>query len=222
MYKILKAELNYHKLSWYSIVLLIPLILLYTGEESESGTHFIIFLFPYLMINTIIPPRYKEKRDRLFTLLPIVNWHIALERIVLIIAVVSLYLISYSALYALIYPNQPSNFNSITLFFGIIIFIYSIFFIINDIFVHTLKHGSDDRGALTKFKGGMIIFIAILMLAGFYALYAKPPGLLIFYNLIAENNPFSGEFGEIKFVFVSLLLAMISVFTFAKRRSYSG
>ena len=220
MWTILKTELAYHKNSILLFLTIIAFTYLYNAVISPGNAEFMIFIMSFLIINSIISTRLREKRNRQHFRLPVSAHHIALARVLDIYLPCCFAFVELLILHFIFQKNIPFQVGKISILIGIGIFLYSLFFIFYDLY-----------SSFFKKYGKFLLVLLVLGLSAFMAagiLVMKqtnatgaPPGLLIsIIDFVKNNNPFAGESGWIRFLIVNLILSSITIITFGRCKSY--
>ncbi|MFQ5824104.1 MAG: hypothetical protein ACE5JB_08635 [bacterium] len=224
MWSILKAEFNYHKKIFLGFSIFVPLLRIYaTSPIEDLPPNYLMFWMMFLMVQSWYAFRNKEKRERQLTRLPITMRKMALARIFMVIISSLSFIVFYAIMYFVLDPVKPVNQWIWIVSFGIILFGFSVYFILADLF-------SDFFRKIGFTKNTMVVGIALFMI-GFALLglffsvttsaTGKPPipiGPII--QFIKVNNPFGGEYGIAKFMVLSIVSACLSVVTYGHRKSY--
>lgn len=205
MWRILEADLRYHK---GILMMFLPLILAYSNGFLPA------LAAPFLMVNSIIPFRSREKRDRLQAVLPVTLRQIGMARILLVI----LPCLAWYLVFLLFWWSYGAagweEVRWVMIFFGAIVAGYSVAFLLNDLFLFT-------RAATKLIVVGLLLFSLSLWLALDLKSSASPDFVVIrVIDTAQAYNPFRGVFGNFLFLAASLALAALSVFTFVRRKSH--
>ena len=206
MWQILEADLRYHK----SVFLIfLPFILAY------SSGFLPVLVVPWLMVNSIIPFRAKEKRERLLAVLPVPLRQIATARILLVMLPCLAWYLAFLLFWWAYQGVGWEEIRAAMVFWGLIVSGYSIAFALNDIFLFSR--------VATK-----LIFAALFLLfLGLWVYFdsarsSGAPALTSFFKTLQASNPFTGLEGNILLLGLSLALAALSVLTFTRRKSHTG
>lgn len=195
-------------------------VFIYNTSISPDNAEFLIFLMSFMMINSFVTYRAREKRNRLHFRLPLSTHELAGSRIL------TVYVLAILAIGVLFISHQVFQrqilfpYLRMTFLVGMSVFLFSLYFIFNDIFI-----------SLFKKYGRFFVMLAVLVLAMFIVLgivvikqandAGPSPGQLItIIDSIKNINPFSGNSGWIRFLRVVLVLSFITIFTFNRRRTY--
>ncbi len=213
MWRIILSEIEYNK--WMMVAALAVVIMLIVGESmtgKEGSLNFLYFLLPFVVINTMAPMRFKEKRDQRCIVLPVTAVSIGISRIMfIIIPVFFVYFTLFIFDIALSFHNSLSE-GTYLLFSGIVVFIYSFFFIMYDLFYMFINK---------RLIAAAVLFLVLALLVN----------LLLFTNAISGNfirNVIdlvdtiinSGRKGLIIFLSITIFFTVSSVFTYMRRKSF--
>jgi len=220
MWKLIKSDIDYQKNSLILFLGMIFFVFIYNTSISPGNAEFMIFLMTFMMMNSFVTYRAREKRNRLHFRLPLSARELAGSRIftvyVLAILAIGVMFISH-----LLFQRQISfPYQRISVMVGMSIFLFSLYFIFNDIFT-----------SLFKKYGRFIVMLGVLVVAMFMVLGivvikqtneagSSPGQLMTIIDFIKNINPFSGSSGGIRFLRVVLVLSFITIFTFNRRKSY--
>ena len=220
MWQLLKTELGYN---WIHLVVIffVPLIFVYQLSASSENLNFLYVLFAFITVNNMNTFRIKEKRDRCHAILPLSGKKIALARLgsIVIMPCLVIYVV-YISLHLLFREARSVIDLNMIVGFGILNCLYSAFFVLYDLYSAFLrKHSSRIILGLVLLGGvfnllGVFVFIQAKNSSGI------PSVLTNIIEFVTRCNPFAGEYGAAKFLVFSLLMALLSITTFGRRRSY--
>ncbi|MFC1564543.1 hypothetical protein ACFL6G_06370 [candidate division KSB1 bacterium] len=221
MWRILKAEADYHRWMILSMLILIALftmyrfyyIFKYEGWTSEvNSLNIFYFLLPFFILNSFIPTRFKEKRDRKNIMLPLSSYSIGSSRIMTIILPAILVYLVFFILDTSTIGLENISIKAYFIGYGFIIFIYSMFFIFYDLFLSHLG------------KNIMIIGIGLLVIGLLINImifkFSVPEKTANTVGFIVDSIIHSGKTGVIRLLLLSLVTALASVYSFVHRKSY--
>lgn len=222
MWRILKAEINYNKKLILGCFAFIPLVCMYEVAISGVRIGFVLIIIYILTIHWNIS-RNKNKRDYQLTRLPLAVRQIAWARFLMIfLACINVSLFYYLTFLAFNFrtPNEPIK---LIAYCGIILFGFSIYFILRDFRVVSLKKIGL---SINRLKAILILIVLGLNFLVIYSIIQiKSSGevpVLIHYldkiNLLADPPAKSYEIAI--FFVMSLALAYSTVFTFGRRKTY--
>jgi hypothetical protein len=234
MWTLIKSELKYYKihfLFWFNLLLLLvfiqawlPLLPTFMQEGMNPVTFsFVLFWIIFLMFQMWVTLRNKENRTFQLISLPISYFSIAVARILMILfPCVLLLLISTILIFVGDFPTS-NVLRRLIIINGIIISVFSLYFIIRDLFLPFFR-----RIGLSKERiiAGALLLGVALNLLGLLVFIKTKSGNANFnffnkiHNILVTYNPFSGDYGLIKFVLFFMSLAFLSVITFSRSKSY--
>lgn len=225
MWILIKNEFDYNQIlfsSIMSIVLIISSLIVYQPiEDLPSGI--LMFWMMLLVCQFWVNFRHKENRDLQYARLPVSIGRIAASRILVII------LISFSMIGLLILSQIILRHGTIIKWrgsfvaFGIIIFIFSSYFVLRDLFLYFLRNNSifpisKDTAIL------LLVFLALILnILGIFAFYRAQKGeLKIFkiFDFFRFNPLFNTVGGIVQFIILWGLMSVLSIFTYGWRKSY--
>lgn len=220
MWNLLLEEFNYNKLQavlLYSLVMVISFILInYTDGEANI----FVALCWFFIIHRAFVLMMKEKRDRLFLLLPLPSWKIGLTRVLIMLIPFFLVIAQYFVIKA-IFSEIVIVIDDRYLFtmFGIYQFAYTVFFIFRDalksvltldkskiviigMFV-TLMGTAHFLFLLKRFRGGPMdeTPLIVKLLGGVFSFLFSIKGIVILFGICG-------------------VVYLISVLTFVNKKSY--
>ena len=220
MWKLIKSDLEYQKNSILLFLGIIFFIFIYNAFISPGNAEFMIFLMTFMMMNSFVTIRAREKRNRLHPRLPLSAREVGGSRI-LIVYILALLAIGVLFISHQLFQRQVSfPYQRITVLVGISVFLFSLYFIFYDL-----------CRSLFKKYGRFFVMLGVLVLALFMGLgivvmkqtnaTGAPPGLMIsIIDFVKNNNPLAGNTGWIRFLILNLILSIITIFTFNRRKSY--
>lgn len=222
MFQVIKAELDYNRKLILGCFALILLVCIY--EVAISGVRIGYVLIVIYMLTTFWNIfRNKEKRDYQLSRLPLTVRQIAGVRFIMICLACVTISLSYYLLYLAFNFRTPDEPVKLIAYTGIILFGFSIYFMLRDFRVVSLKK---IRLSRNRFKAILILIVLGLNFLTIYSIIQLktsgevPP--LIHYldkiNLLADPPANSSEIAI--FLVVSLVLAYSTIFTFNWRKTY--
>lgn len=207
MWRILEADLRYHK----SVFLIfLPFILAYSKGFLPA-----MVVTPWLMVNTVIPFRSKEKRERLLAILPVTLRQIAMARILLVMIPSLAWYLAFFLFWWTYSGIGMEEIRAAMVIWGLIVSGYSVAFAINDVFLFT-------RMAIKSIFAALLLLFLGLWVAYDFSNSSGAPALTTFLETLQASNPFAGLQGNILLLGVSLALAALSVLTFERRKTHTG
>ncbi|MCP4725247.1 MAG: hypothetical protein GY863_09435 [bacterium] len=219
MWKILRSEIEYNKWMAVAAFLMISMFIWYKNwTGTDNDLNFFYFLMPFLILNSVVPIRFKEKRDQKNIMLPVTSRTVGASRIMLIFIPAILIYVMFYLLNSIFSQLETINPGTYILCFNLIIFIYSMFFIFYDLFNSLRKVN------FLRYKKAVAIgiFALVLLLAlniflfksGLPESYSKP-----IINVI-DSIINSDRTGLTRFSVMTLFMAAASVLTYTNRKSF--
>lgn len=225
---ILGAEFGYNKVLFLILLSFVPALAYITihppMEDFPMGI--MMFWLMFMSAQFWIIFRNKENRDYQQVRLPVSTGGIAMVRL----GMVALLCVSMIALccatQVIVKPAGPVVFKGMLVAFGIILLLFSTYFILRDLILFFLRNNRVFK--LTKeHTKTVLIFVALLLnLLGVYyflvGLRGSEPssGLIRIIRFFIYNPLFTTELGIAKFVIGCLIFSGFSVVTFLRRKSY--
>jgi hypothetical protein len=220
MWKLIKSDLDYHKNSILLFLGIIFFVFIYNTSISPGNAEFLIFLMTFMMMNSFVTYRAREKRNRLHFRLPLSARELAGSRILFVYVLATLAIGILFISHQLFQRQVSFPYLRMTVLVGMSVFLSLLYFIFYDIFI-----------SLFKKYGRFIVMLGVLVVAMFMVLgivvmkqtneAGSSPGQLIsIIDFIKNINPFAGRSGGIRFLRVILVLSFITIFTFNRRKSY--
>lgn len=217
MWKLIKAEFSYFRI-FYSVIFLIvfayTLILIFTNIARGALHDIFGFLLPLSFIYAFVHPvfiRYREKRDICHFLLPVSTFKIAFARIVVLVLHWFLIRLYYLVL---IYHYQIDPYLTPVLPAGLFLAAIVLFIIIQDV-SFILPFNIKNRKPAVVIITALVILTGGVFILNFVRIYAIKN---IFYNSIYKQAYYFWALGFI----LTIILSLISVFTFNKRKFYQA
>jgi hypothetical protein len=221
MWRILKAEIKYNRTSFVLFLITIPVVLIYAAYTPSGLPHFIAWLMAFLMVNTWNALRIREKREFQLVQLPVSVRQLALARMLMVILSPAIFVGIYAVIQSAVDPKGQTNLRALLTLYGLIVLIFSLAFVFRDRAIGSklLKQGKIAIVAL----GGLGVAANIYALVVFRRLSdssGPPPAFIRALAYVLENNPSTTNSRTIVFLVVSLALALLTVVTFVRRRTY--
>jgi hypothetical protein len=186
MWKLIKSDLDYQKNSIILFLGIIFFAFIYNIFSSPGNAKFMVFLMTFMMMNSFITTRAREKRNRLHLRLPVSANELGGSRI-LIVYVLSVLAVGVLFISHRLLPRHASfPYQRIAVMIGISIFLFSVYFIFYDIFTSFFKK----YGRFFVMLGVMVL--VLFMVLGIVVMKqtnatGSPPGLLISILIIARS-----------------------------------
>lgn len=223
MFHIFKAEFDYNRYAFMGVLLIvIPICILEAMLEDLPRFYVTIPMFwiglYWLMI------RNKEIREYYFVQLPHSRCKLALARIGMIV-LPSLVIMGFYELIHFIFQyrgpaNYPVSIKNLVTFLAIILFIFSVYFIMRDFILFFLR--SNRFFKLRKEQSKTILLFAMLAvnILGVFALIMRPALIGKVFEYFIHDNPFADVNNVIIFSAITLALAVLSVASYSRRKAY--
>jgi hypothetical protein len=221
MWHILRAEIAYNRLNYAFFLLLLVPVLAYDAARESATPTFLAWLFMFLMVNNWNAFRIREKRSFQLAQLPVAARTVGMARF----ALLAFFSGSYAAIYALLrliaIPEDPIGGRIILSIFALTVTIFALVLMFRDRFVGTK--------ALVQGKTFLVVILGLAVAANFYGIIvarrasqagAGTPGFVKVMEFASAHNPAATVSGTAVFVAASLGLGLLSVLTFARRRTH--
>ena len=222
MWRIIRAEVSYHKYIFLVFLALIPGLIVHEMRGPVERVHpaLIIWMLVFLPVNTWVSVRAKDKRELQYTQLPIAAYKIGAARIALVLGSALATTAVYSVLHFIVVPDAPFHLRAFLVSIAGVLFLYSLVFIIMDRVVgsRTLRDG----------KVWITIVLAFMVLGNVYLLIAtrrlrraggEPPFFIKVIEYVFEHHPFSTDVHTAVTVCVVIALALLSIVSFTRRKT---
>jgi len=228
MWRILITEFNYNKILFLVLFGLVPIIAymaVYPPLEDMPAT-MLLFCVMLMPIQNWIIFRNRENRDRGHALLPVSVVLRALERMGLIVILCAAMITTYCFIQFIVNPARPVAFMGAVVAFGIILIIFSIYFILRDLLLFVLRNNRLFKLSKERSKTVLIFLVLILNLLGIYYFLIgldgrmESSGLIRMIRFIKYDPLFTTGSGIIQFMSGCLLFAGLTILTSAGRKSY--
>jgi hypothetical protein len=222
MWRIIRAELGYHRSVFLPVLVLIPALIVFEmrGPVERITPALLIWMLLLLPVNTWVSLRAKDKRELQYMQLPVAAWQIGAARI----AVVLMFAFASTAVYALFHvtlaPSAPLYIRAFLASSLAVVFMYSIVFIVQDRLV-----GSS---WLRDAKVWIMALAALMLLGNVYLLVitrrarnlrTSPPLFIRALDYVFKHHPFSTDLSIAVTTCVVLVVAMLSVLSFIRRKT---
>lgn len=224
MWSILKAEISYNKIL-FAIYVMLVICVTFLEQTLDDGGRFYVALILFLVIQNWLSFKAKEKRDRLIARLPKSQISIGGLRIGMMIASTALIICVYKVMHLLLgiqgHANYPVTGWKLLSYVSIVLFGFSLFFIITDFLTPRLCE-LKNFGILKERLFYILILLGILLqILGIVAFITKAPNVVTkVFDALYFNNPFDDVQNIKVLAGISLLVAGISMVTYSRRRNY--
>lgn len=220
MLRILKAELSYNWFNFSVFLLSVPVMVLI---QTRSGTGYftvVLMILMLFMMNGWNVRYIQEKRDFLYSQLPLAARTVATARILMIVIPATAFVLLYIALTIALAPSLHVNFRVPLGFWGLFTIAYSLAFVFRDRLIGTpgLMRG---KIILVALVGAVLILNILTWAAGSrtQAQQGPPDVMLRFFNFAERNNPTTSNLNTLVWIAIALALSLVSVATYTRRRS---
>ena len=221
MWQILKAEIAYNRLNHLGFLLLIAPLLAYSSVRESAAPAILAWVLMFLMVNNWNAFRIREKRSLQLVQLPVAVRSVGLARFLLIVFLSGSFMLVYALLQAVFTPETATGARVILCLFGLTVSIFALGLIFRDRFVGTK--------ALGRGKVLLVTVLGLVVFANFYFLIlarrasttgAEPPAFVRALRFAIAHNPANTAAGTAVLVTVGLALGLLSVITFARRKTH--
>ncbi len=223
MFHIFKAEFDYNKFVLFgTLAFVIPICIL--EAMLEDLPHFYIIIPIFWIAFFWIMIRNKEIREYYLVHLPLSRCKLALARIGMIILYSLIIMVFYGLIHFIFQfrgsANYPVSTKNLVVYFMIVIFIFSTYFIFRDITLFFLRTNRFFK--LKKEQSTTILLFTMLLLniLGVFAFIMRPPLIGKIFKFFIHDNLFADMNNVIKFSAISLALAVLSIASYSRRKAY--
>ena len=223
MFYIFKAEFNYNKYVFLGVLAIVIHVCILEAML-EDLPHFYIIIPMFWMGLYWIMIRNKQIREYYFVHLPLSRCKLALARIGMII-LYSLIILGFYELIHFIFQfrgsaNYPVSTKNLVVYFVIVLFIFSAYFIVRDLTLLFLRNNRFFK--LTKEQSKTILLFSMILLniLGVFALIMRPTLIGKIFEFFIHDNPFADVNNVMRFSVVSLALAVLSIVSYNRRKAY--
>jgi hypothetical protein len=226
MWQLIKTELWYNRIIVALLFLSPPIIywLVITGVEevarrriNEDVPWFLmLFICIVLILNIVIAQRQKEKRDLMHIMLPMSSKQVGAARLLLSLSYYGILVIVVLIMLIVLPDSLPLTGSNCLAIASALITLYGVIFISNDIFCTKRKQ---------MMAGLMGVLLGFNFLGIFVFLKAdkgNPPEWLtsIFSIVVGIVKTANTPEGSVVFLAISIGVALLSIETFKRRKSY--
>ena len=222
MWRIIRAELTYHKLVFLPFLALIPALIVFEihGPVERIGPGVLIWVLLFLPVNTWVSLRAKDKRELQYIQLPVAAWKIGLARIAVVLAPTLASMALYVLLHMSLAPSAPIHLKAFFASTLAVLFLYSIVFIVQDRIVGNrwLRDG----------KVWIMAAVALMLLGNVYLLVItrrargfrdNPPLFIRVLDYVFRHHPFSTDSSTAVTTCVVVAFALLSIVSFIRRKT---
>ncbi|KAA3617088.1 MAG: hypothetical protein D8M58_04170 [Calditrichaeota bacterium] len=221
MWSLIKSEISYLKTLLFVLMGLVPIII-YLGSAFDDIGNMPVLAVMFILIQNWGAMRTKERREFRFYLLPLSVVKIGIARLIILFTYGIIILSEYELLNRLFSVQTLSYKIPSLILFAIIIFGFSIYFIMRDLFLYSFRRiGLTAQRIITAL---VIAMVAINMLGIYMLIQSRQSdsvgmiGSII--DTLIQFNPFSGQYGALNFIITSILLALLTLVSYPKRQAY--
>ncbi|MBN1479347.1 hypothetical protein EH223_16130 [candidate division KSB1 bacterium] len=224
MWRIIKAEISYH-VGIFIIYLCLTVGVTFVEQQFEDGGRFYVAILLFLIVQNWLSFKAKSKRDVLFARLPLAGLTLGGIRIVMIVVSALLITVVYKGMHALLgiqgHANYPVTGWKLVNYYSIVLFLFSIYFIFSDLVAPRLREFSNFEIIKERSIQILLLLLILLQILGMVAFLTQAPNFVIaLFDLFYSHNPFDKVKTIQILLFISVLIAACSCFTFSKRRNY--
>jgi hypothetical protein len=222
MWRIIRAEVSYHRYIFLAFLALMPGLVLHEMAGPVERVHpgVLIWVLVFLPVNFWVSLRSKDKRELQYTQLPIPAVEIGAARIIVVLVSGLVSAALYMVLHLLVAPSAPLHIKAFLVSTAVVVFIYSVVFIVSDRLVGN-RRLSDAKIWITIIMGFMVLANLLLLVGTRSARRSggEPPAVFKALSYFFKHHPFSTNVHTTVTVCVVLALALLSVFSFTRRRT---
>ena len=223
MFHIFKAEFDYNKIVFMGIMAFVIPICMLEAMLDDLPTFYIIIPMFWIGLFWIMISN-KEIREYYFVQVPISRCKLGLARI-LMLMLLSLAILAFYELIHFIFQfrgpaNYPVSTKNLVTYLAIVLFIFSIYFIIRDLSLLFLRSNRFFKLTKEQTKTFLIFGAIVLNLLGAFAFIARPTIIVSIFEFFIHDNPFADVNNVIRFSALSLALAVLSIASYSRRKAY--
>lgn len=226
MLRVFIAECDYRRALTLGVLLVFPLLLIYSKYPFRSlSPHYLFFWSVFIVIQNLIVHRNIDKRERIFIGLPIARTTYGFFRTLQVLILGVVYTAVYALMFFLFRPVAMVDRRLCMTLCLVFWLIFSLYFTTRDVSLDFFRKMGITRGRfllIMVMLGGLVQ--AMTLVAFLQASAHKPTNFIIGRTIdwILLHHPFQGEQGFIRFAVTTGLVALLSVWTFQKKKSYLG
>jgi hypothetical protein len=220
MWRLIKSEFRYNWLNFGLCLGAIPLLFLVQLRYRELGASFFSFILLLLMINNWNAFHMREKRDFQHIQLPLPIRRLALARILIVLISCAAFVGLFVVLHLALVRATPINLRLLLTILGLVVSVFSLAFMFRDRFLGT-KALMRGKALLVALLAGVLLLNIMTWMAVNQAKQqgSEPPRIARVFDFIEKHNPTTSNLNTAIFLGVSLVLAYLTIETFARRRS---
>lgn len=220
MWQVIKAEFKYRWMNFALFSASVPVLLLLQLHYQDASIGFLSFILLVLMINNWNAFQIREKRDFQHIQLPLPVRRLGLARILIVLISTTAFVGFFAVLHLVFRLGSPLNPRLLVTILAGVVLVFSLVFMFRDRFL----------GTKALMRGKMLIVAVLaavlaLNIATWVAIdHARkqglePPRASRLFEYIEHHNPASTNLSTLLFLVLSLVLACLTIETFARRRS---
>lgn len=226
MWKIVRAEIAYN---WINFVIFLAIIPLLYAVQAGWGPSFryaggytglLSFVMAMLMVNGWNVRHIREKREYQYAQIPVSAKKVAAARILMVMLPLAVFVAWYIGLQIIFAPHAHVNIRAPMMIWGLLVIAYSLAFIFRDRFIGT-KALMRGKIILVAALGGLLIVNLWTMMAvnRASARGESRPWIIKVFDFVERHNPTTSNLNMLVWLAVSLVLAYLTIETYARRRS---
>lgn len=221
MAQILRAEIKYNLKLIVGFFLFLPVTWLLSFNTFEDlSPNYIMFWLMFVMVQSWNSVRNKEIREYQHAALPLARNQVALARLSMVVVLSLVMIATHFIVIHVIQPGRVINFTTVMLPFSILLFMFSLYYLLRDRLLYFLRHNRILKITKERTMSLLMLMVFLGMIFGMVAFMVRPTAIAQFVDFAIAHNPFSGKFGFEKFVTLSLVLSGLTIVTFNHRKSY--
>lgn len=224
MRHLLYAEIKYNAAIFF-IYSMMAIGVTFIERALDDGGRFYIAMLLFLVVQNWLSFKSKEKRDRLIARLPKSQMVIGGLRIAMIFSGAILIIFVYKVMHVVLdiqgHANYPVTGWKLLSHVSLVLFFFSLYFIITDILTPRLREMINFELIKERFLQILIFLALVLQILGIVAFMTKAPNIVTnIFDVLFFNNPLDVVRNIQIFAVISLSFAVLSTFTFSKRKNY--
>ncbi len=223
MWQLLKTEFSYNRTVFLAVLAFVIPICVLEAMLEDLPSFYVIFpmLWSGMFWNTL---RNKEIREFSLVRLPLSRCQLGVARMLKIILPALVTVAGYELIHFLFgfrgSANYPVSNKNLVVYFVIVMFIFSAYFIIRDITLFFLRSNRFFKLTKERSKTILILVTIVLNLLGIIAFIARPAIIGKIFEFFIHKHPFADVNNVIKFSAISLMLAALTIVSYNKRKEY--
>jgi hypothetical protein len=221
MWRILRAETRYN---WFNLAVFFAMVPLVQAGEARYGAgyaYMIAYLLLLLMVNGWNIRYIREKRDHQCAQLPVAAKAVAGARILMVVLSCTAFVAWHIGVQIAFRPRVHAGIAWPLTFWGLLVIAYSLAFMFRDRFVgsRALMRG---KIALVALLGALLVgnIITMMSVNRARAQGTEMPAIVKVFEFIERNNPTTSSANMIAWLAAALVLAYLTLETYARRRSH--